>query len=77
MLDKVRHIVADITHNDPAAVNPQSSSDDLNGWDSIAQINIIVAIEEEFGVTFSAEDLHKLNSVEKITGALLAMATPQ
>ena len=59
LVDKVREIVTDITHNDI-----------LSGWDSIAQINIIVAIEEQFGVTFGAEEMHTLNSVEKITDAL-------
>ena len=59
MLDKVREIIADITHNDAPS-----------GWDSIAQINIIVAMEEQFGVTFGAEEMHTLNSVEKIVSAL-------
>ena len=59
LVDKVREIVTDITHNDL-----------LSGWDSIAQINIIVAIEEQFGVTFGAEEMHTLNSVEKIVSAL-------
>ena len=59
LVDKVREIVTDITHNDL-----------LSGWDSIAQINVIVAIEEQFGVTFGAEEMHTLNSVEKIVSAL-------
>ena len=59
LVDKVREIVTDITHNDL-----------LSGWDSIAQINVIVAIEEQFGVTFGAEEMHTLNSVDKITDAL-------
>jgi acyl carrier protein len=70
MSDKIREIIADITHNDPQSVTAKSSSDNLDGWDSVAQINIIVAVEEEFGVTFDAEEIHNLNSVEKIVYAL-------
>ena len=70
MLDKVRQIIADMTHNNVASVTAKSSSQNLDGWDSVAQINIIVAIEEEFGVTFDPEDIHTLNSVEKIINAV-------
>ena len=70
MLDKVREIIADITHNDVAAVTSKSNSKNLDGWDSVAQINIIVSIEEEFGVTFEAEEIHSLDSVEKIVNAV-------
>jgi acyl carrier protein len=70
MLDKVRQIVADITHNNVASVTARSSSENLDGWDSVAQINIIVAIEEEFGVRFEPEDIHTLHSVDKIVNAV-------
>ena len=70
MLDKIRQIIADITQNDVASVTIKSNSQNLDGWDSVAQINIIVTIEQEFGVTFSAEEMHRLNTVEKIASAL-------
>ena len=70
MLDKVRQIIADITHNNVSSVITKSSSQNLNGWDSVAQINIIVAIEEEFGITFDPEDIHTLDSIEKIVNAV-------
>ena len=75
MLDRIRQIVADITQNDVASVTTDSNSQNLNGWDSVAQINIIVAIEEEFGVAFSAEEMHALNSVKKIVEALGLVAS--
>lgn len=77
MLDKIRQIIADLTHNNPASVSSKSSSQNLEGWDSVAQINIIVAIEQEFGVAFSAEEMHSLSSVEAIMQSLTALAEPR
>ncbi len=77
MLDKIRQIIADITQNDIAHVTRDSNSGNLSGWDSVAQINIIVSIEQEFGVTFTAEEMHTLNSVEKIVSALSAAPAPR
>ena len=70
MLDKVRQIIADITHNNVSSVTAKASSQNLDGWDSVAQINIIVAIEEEFRITFDPEEIHTLDSVEKIVNAV-------
>lgn len=30
---------------------------DVDGWDSVAQIELIFAVEAEFGITFPAEDI--------------------
>ena len=35
-------------------------------WDSIAQMSIIMQIEESFKVQFSDKEIYSLNSVEKI-----------
>ena len=72
MLDRVREIIADITKNPVGEITESSSSKDVDGWDSIAQINIIVTIEMDFGASFSAEEMHSLNSVRKILQALRA-----
>jgi acyl carrier protein len=70
MLDRVREIIADITKNSIENINENSSHKDVDGWDSVAQINIVVTIEMDFGVSFNAEEIHSLNSVRKIMHAL-------
>jgi acyl carrier protein len=72
MLDRVREIIADITRNPVDTITESSSSQSVDGWDSIAQINIIVTIEMDFGVSFTADEMHSLNSVRKIMQALKA-----
>jgi acyl carrier protein len=66
----VREIIADVTGNAVQAVNENSSHESVDGWDSLAQINIIVTVESEFGVTFSPEEMHSLNTVRGICEAL-------
>lgn len=41
------------------------------GWDSLKMLNLILAIEEEFDVTFSSEDIEGLCSVKDIYQILL------
>jgi acyl carrier protein len=44
------------------------TADDIPGWDSIAHIHLIFAVEEEFGIKLSTQDLEGLDDV----GALQA-----
>lgn len=38
------------------------------GWDSVAHLNVVLAVEEEFGVSFDTADIPRLRTV----GAFLA-----
>ena len=70
MLQRLQEIIADVTGNPVHAIDPDSSHQTVDGWDSLAQINIIVTVESEFGVLFSPEQIHALNSVRAICDAL-------
>ena len=70
--NRVREIVADITNNRLADINEDSGTATTDGWDSVAQINIIASIEMEFGLTFSADEMQSLNSIQKILSAIKA-----
>jgi acyl carrier protein len=72
MLQKVREIIADVTENAVERISEDSSHRNVEGWDSLAQINIIVTIEMTFGVSFGPEEIHTLNSARKIVQALHA-----
>ncbi len=47
------------------------SSETVDTWDSLNHINLISAIEQEFGVTLATDDLADSQSVRKLV-ALLA-----
>jgi len=69
-MDKIRKVVADVTHSRIEDVDENASTQTLDSWDSVAQINVIIGIENEFGVSFDVEEMYSLNSVQKIQSAL-------
>ena len=72
LVRRVREIVADVTLNAPEQVREDAAAGQLEGWDSLAQVNIVVAVESEFDVTFDADQVQGLNSVARIAAALRA-----
>jgi len=45
---------------------PQAAMNSVEGWDSLATINLITVIEEEFGIQLPAQDLERLVSFPSI-----------
>jgi acyl carrier protein len=70
MIDRVKEIIANITNTPVSRISEKSNDQNLAGWDSMAQINIVVALEAEFGVSFTAEEMSSLNSVTQILEAI-------
>ena len=51
-------------------IKDEYDSSSIPGWDSLAQINLIVSIEEEFGISFTTEEISSLScigDVKKLT----------
>ena len=62
-LNKIQNIFRDITDTPNLSIDLTSTPDTVPGWDSIANVNIVFAIEEDFGVKFEVQDLQKIKSV--------------
>jgi acyl carrier protein len=47
---------------------------DIRGWDSLAHVTLITALEAEFGLQFGVRELMKMKSVGAIRQVLMAKA---
>jgi acyl carrier protein len=47
-------------------INNSTSIDNVNGWDSMAHVALIMELQKEFRVSISPTDAVELTSVEKI-----------
>jgi acyl carrier protein len=51
----------------PAAkLTMDSSPATLENWDSVQHLNLVLALEEAFGVQFEPEDMEKMQSVGQV-----------
>ena len=74
ILEKVRNIVAEVSEVEVERVTLKSSPANLEEWDSLAQVNIVLSLEQEFGHQFSPDQINSMVSVEKILAVLTAQA---
>ena len=65
-LEHVRRIVADIFNLPCEQITPASSPDTITGWDSLQHLNIVLALEQEFALQFTPEEIEQMLTVELI-----------
>jgi acyl carrier protein len=54
----------------PLAQAAEARVDNTPGWDSLAHLALLMAVEEEYGVSFSPDEIAELESVELIDEAI-------
>ena len=71
MKDTVFRIVSEVMGVDITKINEESSPDSIEEWDSLMHMNLVLALEEEFGVEFSEEQIVEMMNVELIITTLM------
>lgn len=59
-------LVADALETDAESVDCAGGLDELDGWDSLRRLNVMMAIEETYGVALEPDDLDQMTHVDRI-----------
>jgi len=62
MLDQLITVFQDVFDDPALTIAPDTSPDQICDWDSIAQIKLVLAVEESFGIQLQTEDVASLHS---------------
>ena len=64
--EQVRQIIADTLFMSLEEIDDDASQDSVRNWDSLQQLNLVLALEQTFNVRFRPEEFAAMTSVEKI-----------
>lgn len=53
-------------------VNDNTTADDIEDWDSLEHINLIVAVENKFGIKFNIGEVNKMKNVGEMVDLILS-----
>ena len=67
---QLNDIFCDVFDDDSIVLTPEVTAADINGWDSVAHINLIVAIEARMKVRFKTSEIELLHNVGQLVGIL-------
>jgi acyl carrier protein len=64
--NEVRGIAADIFEVDPRALDATSSPDQVEKWDSVQHLNLVLALEGKYGIAFEPEEMEQMKNLGEI-----------
>jgi acyl carrier protein len=66
----LRQVMADVFGLAPEAITEDASIDSIDAWDSLKHLNLVLALEERFAVSFTEQETVEILNYELIRTVL-------
>ena len=73
ILNAVQDIFRDNFDDDSLEITRSTCADDIEDWDSLEQINLLTAMEKQFGVKFKLDDVRGLANVGDMVDLIIRL----
>lgn len=74
VFDALNEIFADVLDLDEVALAEATTAEDIEEWDSLSHIRLVVSIERHYGIKFTNAEIEALKSVGDLVDRILAKA---
>jgi acyl carrier protein len=71
---RLDEIFQDVFDDDSIEVTPELTAKDVDGWDSLTHIRLILTVEKAFKIKFSTSEIGKLENVSDLVKLIKARA---
>jgi acyl carrier protein len=64
--EKLQGVFRDVFDDDELEINAQTTAADVEGWDSLAHVTLMINVEKRFGVKFRSSEVARLKRVGEL-----------
>ena len=57
IITRLNNVFRDVFDDEGLEVSSEMTAVDVDGWDSLSHIRLVLAVEKEFGIKFRADDI--------------------
>lgn len=75
--EKLQAVFRDVFEDDELEINAQTTAADVEGWDSLAHVTLMINVEKRFGVKFRSSDIAQLKRVGELMDLINAQLAPR
>lgn len=72
VLDRVQEVFRDVLDNEDIVLSDETTADDIEEWDSLSHIQLIVAVEKAFHVKFTSKEILSWKNIGEMVDCILA-----
>jgi acyl carrier protein len=73
--ERINEIFRDVFDDEAITVKDSTTADDVEDWDSLEHINLIVAMEDEFGMKFTMGEVTGMKNVGEAIDIIMERAS--
>ena len=70
ILAAINEIFIDTLDNDELVINESTNSDDIEEWDSLTHIQLVVAVEKQFKIRFTSKEIQNWANVGEMMNCI-------
>lgn len=71
VFETLNEVFRDVFDDESITVNDDTTADDIEDWDSLEHINLMAAVESEFGIKFSMGQIMTMKNVGEMADIIL------
>ncbi len=69
-IEKIQEIFREVFEDEKLIIAPESTIDDIEGWDSLTHFQMIMEVEMEYNIKFTTEEIASLTTVGELLGLI-------
>ncbi len=70
VLKQVNEIFKEVLDNENILLKKDTVADDVDGWDSLTHIQLVITIEKYFGIRFISHEIRSWNNVGEMISSI-------
>ena len=70
--ERLTPIFQDVLDDDELVPRPELTARDVDGWDSLRHVRLVLTVEKAFGVRFATTEVASLENVGELVGLIQA-----
>jgi len=70
IIDQVTEIFRDILEGEELKLNDETTAGDVEGWDSLTHIQLVVALEKKFKIRFNSKEIQSWENVGEMINSI-------
>lgn len=68
--ERLNEVFRDVFDDEEITVNADTTADDIEDWDSLEHINLVAAVEQEFGMKFTMGQVVSMKNVGEMVSII-------
>jgi acyl carrier protein len=72
ILEQIKILFADILDGSEVQIDMNTTQNDIESWDSLSHLHVLVAIEKHFKIRFTTTEIEKLSRIDDICKSIFS-----